>query len=129
MAETPEPESTREAAAPEGSTPQEGADGDASRKKLKDQAVNLTERLGRVVQAGAAAATEVAVGTVRVATGTVTGFTQSVADTINTAVKDSTKVAQRSVDKFFSVLDAGFGDAVKERPADAAPPSEPKTNA
>jgi hypothetical protein len=81
----------------------------------RKRSFKLTERAGRVARASAEAATEVSVGAVRVAADLVTGVAQSVADNINSTVSDTADLAQRGVDRFFSVLDsARDGDEDEE---------------
>src|ERR1700731_335846 len=100
-------------------TAPETSDTQTTKKKIRQQWLDVTGRLGNVVQAGTEAATEAAVGTLRVATNSVTGMAQSIGENLTAAAKDATKVAQRSIDRFFSVLDS-FAADVEEKPAGEA---------
>jgi hypothetical protein len=105
-------------------------DADVKKTNLRDTSFNLTDGISRVVRAGTEAATEASVGAVRVATGIVAGIAQSVADNVNRAVADSTPVAQRSVDKFLSILDGSRGaDQSASAEAGSAPNAPPKKTA
>ena len=86
----------------------------------RKRSAKLTERAGRVARAGAEAATEVSVGVVRVAADLFTGVAQSVADNINATVSDTADLAQRGVNRFFSVLDSAREAVDEEDKADTA---------
>ena len=103
------------------------AEAEPNEESTRKKTFKLTERVGRVARAGAEAATEVSVGAVRVAADLVTGVAQSVADNINTTVTDTADLAQRGVDRFFSVLDSARSDADEEESSDSTKTTHRRT--
>ena len=86
-------------------------DADAGKSSLKDKSFNVTDSVSKFVRAVTGAATEAAVGTVKVGTTFVSDVAQSTADTVNATVDESTKVARATVDRFFTTLDSGSDSA------------------
>lgn len=128
MVETREPDSKKKTSTEEDSPTAETSSTRGTKEKIRQQSVDLTGRLGSVVQAGTEAATEVAVGTVRVATNSFTMLAQSVGDNFSTVAKEATKVAQRGIDRFFSVLDSFATDSEKKSASEAGSTHETKKN-
>src|SRR5262245_52447466 len=94
---------------------------DDAKKSLKDRSFQVTDSVSRVVRAVAGAATEAAVGTVKVGATFATDVAQSTADVVTSTVDETTKVARSTVDRFFSTLDSGSeGEAEAAAPASAA---------
>jgi len=97
---------------------------DDAKTSLKDRSFQVTDSVSRLVRAVAGAATEAAVGTVKVGATFATDLAQNAADTFTSTVDETTKVARSTVDRFFSTLDSGSGDTADA--ATSAPAREVK---
>ena len=82
-------------------------DADAGKSSLKDKSFSVTDSVSKFVRAVTGAATEAAVGTVKVGTTFMSDVAQSTGDTVTATVDESTKVARATVDRFFNTLDSG----------------------
>jgi hypothetical protein len=100
-------------------------DADAGKSSLKDKSFQVTDSVSRLVRAATGAATEAAVGTVKVGTTFVSELAQNTADTITSTVEESTKVARAAVDRFFTTLDPESESAERAAPAPARDARKP----
>jgi len=74
------------------------------KRAIKEQSVEITERVGRLFRAATDAYVEVATGAVETVADTATKVARTAGETLSEFVSKSTEVTQRGVERFFDVL-------------------------